>query len=364
MRLQAEIRYKMTQMLRKFFISFILLFSLNSFAQQTLIIEPDDGPAPLIDAIAHTQDNLDLVMYGFTDERFAHALIHAQQQGKHLRILLQEHPYKFDSENQEIISLLQGAHIPLVYPDQNFKLTHQKTLITDNKNAYVMTFNLTHSTFKNERNFALLITDPGMLAEIETVFSADWQHKSMTPHNPDLIWSPDNSREKLLGLIHSTQQEIKVYAENLTDYEIVGALAQAARKGVRVMVLTSNEGHKNISKQFEYLKKSGVEIRFSKGLIIHAKALLIDHHTAVIGSINMTRPSLNENRELAVITHEPQIINALEKTFSTDWNSTAPLTQLKVIPFSLQKTLTHIMRLAKLEQRHIHHALRKKPGYH
>jgi cardiolipin synthase A/B len=314
-------------MTRKFFSYLALLFLSFQLtvcvAQEKLITEPDDGPAPLLNVIEHANNSVDLVMYGFTDEEFATALIHAKGHDKNIRVLLQQHPYKSDNENEAIINVLQNANVPLVYPDQNFKLTHQKTLITDDKNALVMTFNLTHSTFKNERNFALLITDPAMVQEIENVFSADYQHKNISVHNPDLIWSPDNSREKLLFLLHHARQKIKLYAEGLTDYEMVGALANASRQGATVEILTSNESKKSSNKQFNYLKKAGVKIHFSRHLTIHAKAIVLDDNTAVIGSINMTRPSINDNRELSVITHDAQIIQQLEKTFDRDWSDSA-----------------------------------------
>ncbi len=51
-----------------------------------------------------------------------------------------------------------------------------------------MTFNLTHAAFSQthhrERNFALLITEPSMVQEIQAVFNADWQHQAVTSPIP------------------------------------------------------------------------------------------------------------------------------------------------------------------------------------
>ncbi len=357
---------------------FVLLFFTSvCCAQPVLITEPDNGVTPLINAMTHANQAIDLVMYGFTDQQFAAELIAAKQHGKSVRVLIQQHPYMTDNENQAIITLLQNAAVPLVYADQNFKLTHQKTLIIDNNKALVMTFNLTHSTFKKERNFALIVTDPDELQEIESVFDADWHHQAVSVHNENLIWSPDNSREKLVALVQRAHDGIKVYAESITDYAMVGALASAARRGVKVAILTSNESKKINGKKFHYLEKAGVLIRISRGLIIHAKVLLIDHQTAVVGSINLTKPSIDENRELAVIIHDENIYRQLENTFDSDWQNAADdkstASRKKNYPEKsyLEKSYKHsqymrqIIRLVKLDHRHARYTkTQHKPEHH
>jgi cardiolipin synthase len=345
-------------MVRSACVFFLTFFFLFAHAQEKIIVEPDAGRAPLLNAIANAKNSVDMVIYGFTDTEFANALISAQDQHKHVRVLIQHHPYKYEDENQPIIDLLQSHNIVMVFPDQNFKLTHQKTLITDEHGALVMTFNLTHSTFKNERNFALQIDDPAEIKEIEAVYNADWQHKYIQVSQPDLVWSPDNSREKILALIHSAKQNIDVYAEGLTDYSVVGALASAARNGVNVRVLTTLDAGKKPGKQFEYMQRAGVQIRLSKNLVIHAKVIMVDNQKALLGSINLTKPSINDNRELAVITHSPESFAILQKTFSSDWdnaNSSSSRSLSSAHPYNFNKSLKQLLKLAHLQHSHPRH---------
>jgi cardiolipin synthase len=335
-----------------------LFFTLNSisFANQQLIIEPDMGRAPLLNAIHNAKSSVDLVMYGLTDLQFVEALNQANAKHKSVKVLLQHYPYKADDENKIAITNLEAAKTPLQWPDNKFKLTHQKTLLIDDNYALIMTFNLTHSSFTKERNFALLITDPPIVQEIKNVFDADWQHRDITVHNSNLIWSPDNSREKLIALIQNAKTEIKMYAEGLNDYEIVGALAKAARNGVKITVLTSSFGDRPISKQFKYLVKKGVNILYSKDYVIHAKVIMIDQTRAVLGSINMTRQSINDNRELAMITEDTNIIHQLNQTFDNDLHhsTTTVVTPTAKPQSSLAffKNMKEIMVLAKRYHRH------------
>jgi cardiolipin synthase len=347
-------RYTLSRII--FFCS--LLFSLHSqcYANQQLIIEPDMGRAPLINAIHNAKSSIDLVMYGLTDLQFVEALNQAHANNKTVKVLLQHYPYKADDENKIAITDLQAAKTPLQWPDDKFKLTHQKTLLIDDSYAVIMTFNLTHSSFSKERNFALLVTDPAIVQEIKNVFDADWQHHDITVHNSNLIWSPDNSREKLIALIQTAKTEIKIYAEGLNDYEIVGALAKAARNGVKITVLTSSFGDKPLSKQFKYLVKNSVNILYSRDYIIHAKVMVIDQKRAVLGSINMTKQSINNNRELAMITEDADIIRQLNQTFDNDLRhaTTTLVTPAAKPETSLVwiKSVKEIMTLAKKYHRH------------
>lgn len=301
-----------------FFTLLFCIFSQLGFAYQQLIIEPDMGRTPITKTINQATSSIDLVMYGFTDLAFTDALTKAQRQHKTVRVLLEQHPFRADSENLSAIHHLRENNILLHWPDKKFKLTHQKTFIVDDDTAIVMTLNLTRSSFSKERNFALLITDPAIIKEISAVFAADWEHQNYHPNNPNLIWSPDNSREKILALIRQAKSDIKIYAEGLSDYQIIGALAKAARSGVKVTILTSAYSNQPINKKFDYLINSGANIRYSKNYVIHAKVIIIDNTSAVLGSINLTKQSLDSNRELSIITQDPKVMSQLIDTFKYD----------------------------------------------
>jgi phosphatidylserine/phosphatidylglycerophosphate/cardiolipin synthase-like enzyme len=297
-------------------LAFLCLFiSVSAFADK-LIIEPDMGKQPLLNAINHTKQSIHLVMYGFTDEQLLNALAQQKQRGKSLKIILENNPYKAAGENTKAIQSLESSHIDLQSSASPFRFIHQKTLIIDGREAIVMTFNFTKSTFKHERNFALIIDDPQKVNEIDSVFSSDWNHKSAPHQNPELIYSPDDSRAKLLNLISNAKQTIKIYAQTISDYKIVGALAKAARDGIEVDILTSSSLR---TKQAAYLKKAGVILHQSNHYYIHAKVFIFDNQQAVIGSINLTRASLDDNRELAVITRDASVIKQLNATFMNDW---------------------------------------------
>src|SRR5579862_971182 len=150
-----------------------LLFTSLTWADQ-LIIEPDMGREPVLAAIQNSRYSLNLVMYGLTDESILNALLEQKAKDTAMKIILEGSPYKNEDENKKTIEALNQNHINLQTSVPGLRLIHQKTLISDHKQALIMTFNLTPSTFKNdnERNFALLVDDPKKVKEIEDVFEA------------------------------------------------------------------------------------------------------------------------------------------------------------------------------------------------
>lgn len=298
----------------------LFLFCNKAFSDQ-LIIEPDMGRTPILAAINDTKSSIQLVMYGFTDQAFINTLIN-NAKNKNVKILLEKSPYKAADENLEAADLFQQNKINLRWSNPQFALTHEKTFVFDNKQALIMTFNLTHSTFTKQRNFAILTDNQSMVQEIEKVFTADWEHHPVTVDNPNLAWCPDNCRERITTFIDSAQHSVKVYAEDLTDYQITGTLAAAARSGVKVQLLLSKQANQNKNKKrFTYLTRAGVEIHFNQQYVIHAKVIIIDEQRALLGSINLTAASMHDNRELSMITSEKNITQKLLSTFANDWNN-------------------------------------------
>lgn len=312
------------------FIFFTLYSTLaTAIPAQELILEPDQGRAPLLSAFRATDHSIDLAIYGLTDQILLNSLIAASQQNKKVRLLLEPQPYLATTENQKAINLLNTYPIALQWPSNHFKFLHQKTVILDSQTAIVMTFNFTHSTFSKERNFAVVVHDGAMVNEIQSVFNADFAHQPITVSQENLVWSPDNSRQKILSFIENAHQSLDVYAETISDYQIIGALGKLARnKQAVVRIILSSHPNKKMLNKLNYLRRSGVLIHENADLLIHAKTLCRDHSAAIIGSINLTKTSLDENRELSVITADPMVIKKLEAVFTRDWRDHLPKKKL------------------------------------
>lgn len=330
----------------------LFLFTL-SIQAETLIIEPEMGRAPLLSAIQQAKSSIDVVMYGFTDQTFMDALIQAGNKHKNIHVLLEQSPYKNENENTLAAQTLRTGHVNFNWANPAYQLTHQKTIAIDRHTAIIMTFNLTHSSFNKERNFALVVDDPSEVNEIENVFNADLNRQHTSLKNTHLVWSPDNSREKLIDLIRQAHREIQIYAQSITDYKIIGELARKAKSGVRVEIITSAMPNDKNRKKYAYLTHSGVILHFNTQYYIHAKVIIVDHRIAMLGSMNLTKPSIDSNRELSVMTENKDVIKSLEKTFETDKQGNSFDHTLPKLPHMSYSMLSKIAKCV----RHIIHLL-------
>ena len=66
-------------------------------------------------------------------------------------------------------------------------------------------------------------------------------------------------------------------------------------------------------------RRAGVHLsRFTERLYIHAKVIVVDGATAFVGSQNFSTSSLDDNRELGVITTDPVVVTSVSTTLAQD----------------------------------------------
>ncbi len=287
-------------------------------------IEPDDGRQPLLDAIGAAQTSIDVAIYELTDSRIAAALSTAATRGVTVRVLAEPKPGG-KPVNARTLAELAGKGVQTQDSAPGFTYTHEKAMVIDGSTAWIMSLNLVAETFDGTRDLALLDTDPTDVAEVESVFQADWDRLPATVSDPALIWSPENARPRLLALLDSASTSIDIYAEELTDHEIESALSDALGRGVQVRLLMTGTGSKDPARPARSrLAAAGAQVRTLVKPYIHAKMLIVDGGNAFAGSENFTATSLDKNRELGLLTGDPDAIARLSATFNQDWQQAKP----------------------------------------
>lgn len=302
---------------RKFCLAFLILLLIRlANACPGLIIEPDDGQGLIVRSIQQARSSLAIAMYGFTDHKILQALAKAKRQGKSVRIILQHFPYRTKTENLKALLWFKKYKIPYLVNEQAYAFFHQKTVIIDNKLVLLLTGNFTLAAVTKQRNFGVIITNSQLVQEIVQIFNADWHQHHVTPEQPALVWSPDNSRMKIVNFINSAQHTINIYAAALSDPEILQVLGAAAKRGVIIQILSSSALS---AKNQAYLLNSKIKLRVAYNMIIHAKVIIVDEKRVLLGSINFTRNSLDYNRELAIFLDNHDIIQCVQQYFAHDW---------------------------------------------
>ncbi|MCS7221171.1 MAG: phospholipase D-like domain-containing protein [Anaerolineae bacterium] len=292
-----------------------------------LFIQPEDGRAPVLFAIAEARRVLRLAMYLITDQEIIQALKGAAARGVDVRVLLEMNPFGGGAQTAQVAAELKAAGVQVQWDPRTIRYLHQKTLVVDEAYALVMTANFTVSSFTANREYLIRTARPEDVAEIIATFEADWARQPVQHANPRLVWAPDRAREVLLQLIDSAQMSLDLEHQNLEDEEVIDHLIAAAQRGVRVRYLGSP--HLPLEEDTdepgrERIRQAGAEVRYLDSPYIHAKALIVDGRQALVGSINLTTNSLDFNRELSILVDEPYIVQALSQQFQADWDQARP----------------------------------------
>jgi phosphatidylserine/phosphatidylglycerophosphate/cardiolipin synthase-like enzyme len=290
-----------------------------------VFVEPDDGYDPVLDELNRAQCEIDLSIYLLSDDLVMDALAAADQRGVRVRVQLEEDPFGGGwTSADDKTAWLDEAGTDWRWTPAHFRFSHAKYMVIDRQVAVIMNLNLSASAFDGNREFGIVSTDPAIVEEANQIFDADWSDKPLTDSLERVVTSPENSRAELLEMLASAGSSIDLYAEVIRDDAFVAALGDAAQRGVQIRLIVNESSDPLDQEVYTRLAATGVEIRFSGRLYIHAKLLTVDDRLAFIGSQNPTANSFDNNREVGVMVHDTIGLARCISVFERDWATGIP----------------------------------------
>ena len=299
----------------------------NSESHHRLIVQPDDGTAPVVELIDGAQKSLRVKQFTLTDSTLMSALIHAHQRHVDVRIMLNPHRSSGDRANDESFKALHQAGLKIEWSNPAFAVTHEKSMTIDDTVTLISTFNFATKYFTETRDYGIATAEPTQVAEVIAGFEADWHRKPFQPkQDSGLLWSSNNSRQIMAWFIDTAKKDLIVQHPKFVDATIVERIAAARKRGVKVRLLCG--GKHGISDwdildtfaSLRLLEGFGVKVRRQKHLKLHAKLLIVDGERAQLGSMNIDRSAFDLRRELGIVVGDAPIIKGLGKVFEHDWH--------------------------------------------
>lgn len=287
-----------------------------------LIVEPDAGIAPVDALLASAHRSLDLCVYELVDPQAEAVLAADAARGVRVRVILDRRGE--EQRNLPAFRLLRAGGVDVRWASPRFYVSHEKAFVVDRRAAVVMSLNLVADDYPTTRDVAVVDRDRRDVAATEAVFDADFAGRTIrAPTGDDLAWSPDRSESDMLGLITSARHSLLVESEELADRTVVDALAAAARRGVAVGVVMTDQPDWHPA--FDQLRSAGARVWVMHGetpLYIHAKLLVADAGRpgarALVGSQNISVASLTADRELGVVLTAPRLVAAVGRIVERD----------------------------------------------
>ena len=282
------------------------------------------------------------------------AIIAASDRGVDVRVLLDESDWakSITEKNRPTIDYLKAHGIDARFDDPSVT-THAKLVVIDRRIAFLGSTNWNEHSFYDQEQADVSIDDPAVGDVFASYFDRLWEGRlfpgavklatdSIAPDRPMIVPLPEtvdteNYPAVLLKLISSAKESIHIVMYRISYYpqyqdsranDILNALIAASARGLDVRVYMddcafyASEAAANLQAA-RYLSDHGVEVRMDDPKITtHAKLVVIDHRTTILGSTNWNYYSLAKNNEtdIAFIDY-PAVAAPYETFFHELWKS-------------------------------------------
>ena len=299
-------------------------------SSRSIVVLPDDSAKPILDAIGTASKSLRVKMFLFSDPKLLEAVVSARRRGVKVRVMLNPARRSGEEDNEETRQKLTHAGIDVVDGNPAFELTHEKSMVVDEKTAFVKSLNWATKNLTETRDYAVVTSHPREVSEIVECFEADWHRKRFDSKRAHLIWCP-GGRDRFCRFIEEARHTLFVQNERYQDIVIIECLVRAARRGVKLHLMTRPPHTLKEDKLVEgvgglrIMDDVGIKIHKLKRLKLHGKMLLADDTSAIVGSINLAPGSFDGRRELAIEVRDDDVVERLDKVAHYDWKHSHPL---------------------------------------
>ena len=277
-----------------------------------LIVQPDEGVAPLLRAVKRAKRTIDIVIFRFDLEELEGALAAAVTRGVIVRALIAHTNKGGEGSLRKLEQRMLKQGVTVCRTDDDMVRYHGKLMIVDGRAAYVLGFNFTSADLKS-RSFGVIVKTRRIVKELARLFESDANRTVYAPLVRDLVISPENARSRLQSFLRKAQVSIDIYDPDASDDEMLALLAKKAARGVRIRILGSLE---------KKWTQSGFYVKPFPGKRLHVRAIVRDGCRAFIGSQSLRKLELDHRREVGVVIRERKVVCCVERVFKKDWKAT------------------------------------------
>lgn len=273
-----------------------------------LLVQPDDGVAPLLEALEGARSSIDMYIFRLTYPAVEEALADAVRRGVVVRTLIAHLNGSGEESLRKLELRLLGLGATVSRTDEDLLRYHGKMMIVDRRTLYVLGYNFNRKDIERSRSLGVATQEADLVAEGLRLFQADFDRKVYTPGLDRFVVSPLNSRASLLELIEGARDQLLIYDSRLSDNQMQRVIERQAMKGVEVRVIGKVE--KDLR---EVAVRKFVDER------LHVRAIVRDGQRVFIGSQSLRRAELERRREIGVIFDDRKIADQIGAIFDEDW---------------------------------------------
>jgi phosphatidylserine/phosphatidylglycerophosphate/cardiolipin synthase-like enzyme len=129
----------------------------------------------------------------------------------------------------------------------------------------------------------------------------------------EIYFLPKEAKEtknNILSLIKNSKKSISIGMYNFSYKKFAKQLVDSSKNGINIKIVLDKSKVKKDDKLYKYFKKNGINVKIADKKL-HTKVAIFDEKVAVIGSINWTKESFQDNYELVLFTRDKKIIDKM-----------------------------------------------------
>jgi cardiolipin synthase len=275
-----------------------------------LLVQPGDGVAPLVDAIHGAKSRVEIAIFRFDRGEIEQALANAAARGVFVHALIAYTNRGGERNLRKLEMRLLAAGITVARTADDLIRYHDKFLIVDRRELFLLSFNFTHLDIDHSRCFGLVTTNPKLVAEAVKLFEADTKRQPYVPGLPSFVVSPVNARKQLAAFLKGAKKELLIYDPEISDPAMLRLLDARAQAGVDIKVIgrLSQAAPKLAARKLSIMR-------------LHTRTIIRDGIQAFVGSQSLREMELGSRREVGIIFRDKKIVGKLARIFHDDWEA-------------------------------------------
>ena len=273
-----------------------------------LLIQPEAGISPLVDGIQNAKKSIEIAIFRFDRAEIEAGLKAAVARGVAVSAIIAYTNRGGEINLRKLEMRLLEVGVVVSRTASDLLRYHNKLMIVDRRDLYMLSFNFTHLDIDHSRGFGIVTRNHKLVQEAAKLFEADTLRQPYKAGMDTFVVSPVNSRRVIAALLRKAKRQLLIYDPQIDDLEMIKILIERAKAGVEVKVIGRMKGD-----------KLGIDVKDLAGLLLHTRTIIVDEKQAFVGSQSLRGAELDSRREVGLIVTEPKLLKGLLQTFHADW---------------------------------------------
>ncbi|HOQ79242.1 MAG TPA: phospholipase D-like domain-containing protein [Candidatus Absconditabacterales bacterium] len=282
-----------------------------------LYMSPDNSWGAFYDSISNIKHSLKLQTYEFTEKNIKAKLKELLGQGVDIKIIMENYKYQqFKNTWKDIENYFTGYENFEIKSDKQMKTeyVHSKINLVDS-GFWIQTANLTNSSFQKNREHFFYSENQAVWHSLNNIFDKDREGEKilLSDIHPNLVVCNINCRNVIETLLESAKESILIQTQYIVDERILNILKkEIGTKNIRLIVSDTDMNDKLLN----YFGPA-ISRKFDK-YYNHTKMILVDEKILLLGSMNLSDNSLDNNREIGILIIDQELIKKYKELFEID----------------------------------------------